>query len=156
MLTRLLMVWTLLALLIAAGLNQGGWEAWQPPKPIAPELGQAGNAVPGMSSSGMDEALRRPPFWPSRRPEVNAPAASHASLEGVRLLGLVMSSEETVVIFERGGELGRLSVGEELQGHKLLGIEQGSAVMQREGSEPVLIPMPRMRTDELPVRSGQR
>lgn len=156
MLTRLLFAWALLALLGVAVWGSTWIVKWSPPASLVPEVATVSLGTREARTGRMEEVLRRPPFWPSRRPEVGASETAPASLDGIRLIGVAVSAAQAMVLIEQAGRSSRLLVGDEIAGHRLEGIEDGNVVLRAADGERVAIPIPRTRLDGLPIRPGSQ
>ncbi len=118
---------------------------WEPPAPMAPELGEAAAPLPQVEA--VDTALfiatlDRPLFSPSRRPAPVAPPAGAAPKEeapdplaGIQLYGLYATEEGGGILARVQGKVRRIAVNESLGGWTLKSIQEREAVLVRDGEE---------------------
>ncbi|AHF00137.1 hypothetical protein [Thioalkalivibrio paradoxus] len=131
---------SLLPLLLAGNLVVGGWlvvqivasdVAWEPPAALAPAPPQFPDVrIPAAAPGG--EVLARPPFWESRRPTQARPEArARDALSGIRVLGVLGSGRDGGILYADGDQVGRLTIGQELGGWRLIQVDRDTARFER-------------------------
>jgi len=145
---RILLVWTLLAVAIAAPWigNEGEGPLT---RPASPSPNTALNSVPVAAPeipplAALSETTARPLFASSRRPPVpetaakSAPAKTRpARLVGYRLTGIVRSSSHRLILLteEKSGRVVELREGEQVDGWRLTSIGTDNIRLARDGIE---------------------
>lgn len=127
---------------------------WQPPQPIVPEVSHVQNEAVGAAPAQLADALARPVFWASRRPEAEPAEAVPGFADNARLLGLIGQGGNAVAIVNFDGKTTRLVPGKSVGGWRFEGLDAGNAVFSRAGSENQRLAMPKKLAQELPLKPG--
>lgn len=149
-----------LAILIAALFTALAWVwieplgPWQPPQPIVPEVSRVHDEAVGAPSSPLTDALARPVFWASRRPEGEPAEVVPGFADNARLLGLIGQGGDAVAIVSFDGETTRLVPGKSVGGWRFEGLDAGNAVFSRPGGENQSLAIPKKLAQELPLKPG--
>lgn len=155
MLNRLAAIWLLAALAALALVWWSPSGGWVPPAPLRPDVVPVEVAMPVAAVGSGGEALARPVFWPSRRPQQAVAAANPAgSLDGLEILGVAAQRDNAVLIVNHHGQTLRIVAGQEHAGWRFDRIEGDVAVFERGEREWHAVPIPRHRLDSLPRRPG--
>lgn len=120
---------------------------WQPPQPVAPELGSEAAALPEakpMDTGLFVATLDRPLFSPSRRPVPPAPKEAQTKtapdpLANVHLYGIYSTEGGPGGMLARiDGKVRRVALNENLGGWTLKSVQEREATLTRDGEERVI------------------